>query len=117
MFGFFKRKREEEYRPQFETEGTAAEELDLEEILAEAEEVEQQGPYADLEPGEVIEAPEEDGETVRLEDGRELSAAFVREIRALRAEELKLIIEEQKMLYSPEEFAYICEVFAERLGD
>ena len=112
MFGLFKRKKEEEYKPMFE-DVTAAEEVG--EAVGEMEE--NADPYADLEPGEVIDAPEEDGEITRLEDGREFPAAFVREIRSLRAEELKLIIEEQAELYSAAEFAYIREVFAERLGD
>ncbi len=112
MFGLFKRKKEEEYKPMFE-DVTAAEEVG--EAVGEMEE--NADPYADLEPGEVIDAPEGDGEITRLEDGREFPAAFVREIRSLRAEELKLIIEEQAELYSAAEFAYIREVFAERLGD
>ena len=112
MFGLFKRKKEEEYKPMFE-DVTAAEEVG--EAVGEMEE--NADPYADLEPGEVIDAPEEDGEITRLEDGREFPAAFVREIRSLRAEELKLIIEEQAELSSAAEFAYIREVFAERLGD
>ena len=115
MFGFFKRKKEEEYKPLFE-KMSAAEPEEQTEVSEEAME-ENTDPYADLEPGEVIDAPAQDGKTVRLEDGREFPAAFVREIRALRAEELKLIIEEQAELYSAAEFAYIREVFAERLGD
>lgn len=112
MFGFFKRKREEEYKPMFE-------ELAVTEEIEEAEEPEEEStdPYADLEPGEVIGAAVDDGEITRLEDGREFPAAFVREVRGARAEELKLIIEEQAELYSEAEFAYIREVFAERLGD
>ena len=113
MFGFFKRKKEEDYTPQFETE-TVAEDA---EAIGETVEVAITDPYADLEVGEVTPAPEEDGETVRLEDGREFPAAFVREVRAARAEDLKLIIEEQRELYSEAEFAYVREVFAERLGD
>lgn len=108
MFGLFKRKKEEEYKPMFEDVTAAEEDGEMEENA---------DPYADLEPGEVIDAPEGDGEITRLEDGREFPAAFVREIRSLRAEELKLIIEEQAELYSAAEFAYIREVFAERLGD
>ena len=115
MFGFFKRKKEEEYKSLFE-EAFAAEVKEQPEVPEEPAE-ESTDPYADLEPGEVIDAPAQDGKTLRLEDGREFPAAFVQEIRALRAEELKLIIEEQATLYSAAEFAYIREVFAERLGD
>lgn len=113
MFGFFKRKKQEEYTPQFERE------LIEESFTEEKEpcEMPEDSPYADVEPGEVIEAKADDGEMTRLEDGREFPAAFVREVRAARAEDLKIIIEEQRELYSPEEFAYIREVFAERLGD
>ena len=109
MFAFFKRKKKEEYAPQFEGELT-------QERFAEEESMEED-PYADVQPGEVIEAEVDDGEVTRLEDGREFPASFVREVRAARAEDLKIIIEEQGELYSPEEFAYIREVFAERLGD
>ena len=112
MFGLFKRKKEEEYKPMFE-DVTAAEEVG--EVVGEMEE--NADPYADLEPGEVIDAPEEDGEITRLEDGREFPAAFVREIRSYAVEDLKTIVEEQGELYSPEEYAYINEVFHERLGD
>lgn len=111
VFGFFKRKKQQGYRPQFEHE------LVEENFIEEAEEPIEENPYADVQPGEVIEAKAGDGEMTRLEDGREFPASFVREVRAARAEDLKIIIEEQGELYSPEEFAYIREVFAERLGD
>ena len=111
MFGFFKRKKQEEYTPQFESA------LVEENLTEEAEDQMKEDPYADVEPGEVIEGRVDDGEMTRLEDGREFPTAFVREVRAARAEDLKIIIEEQRELYSPEEFAYIREVFAERLGD
>lgn len=58
-----------------------------------------------------------EGEMVTLEDGRVFPRAFVQEIRGYAADELKLILEEQQVLYTPEEFAYIREVFHERLGD
>lgn len=116
MFGFFKRKKEGEYHPQFEHEKTGAEESVTEQIAEEEEEY-TPDPYAELEVGDTVAATEDDGETVRLEDGREFPASFVREVRAARAEELKLIIEEQAELYTEAEFAYIREVFAERLGD
>ncbi len=93
MFSFFKRKKEEEtYTPQFENKTEEA----IEEI-AETEEAEE--------------------EPLTLEDGRMFPAAFVREIRSYGAEDLKTILEEQGELYSPEEYAYIQEVFHERLGD
>lgn len=89
MFGFFKKKKNEEaaYTPAF-TEETAEE--------------------------TVTDAPEE---TVTLPDGREFPVSFVEEIRSYSAEELKFILDEQKDLYSQEEFSYIDEVFHERLGD
>lgn len=92
MFGFFKRKKEKEaYVPAFtEAQVTAEEPV----------------------PGE----PEEE-EPVTLEDGRVFPAAFVREIRSYTAEELKFILDEQGALYDPAEYAYIREVFHERLGD
>lgn len=85
----------------------------------ETEETEKEtDPRADLLPGETITAEEEDdGETVTLEDGRVFSHRFVEEIRSYQAGDLKVILEEQKDLYSEEEYAYIDEVFRERLGD
>lgn len=94
MFSFFKRKKQEEpYTPQFAAE----------EAVEENEETE-----ASEEPRE---------ESVTLEDGRIFPAGFVREIRSYAVEDLKTIVEEQGELYSPEEYAYIEEVFHERLGD
>ncbi|MBQ8858328.1 MAG: hypothetical protein IJ012_00895 [Clostridia bacterium] len=89
MFGFFKKKKNEEvgYTPAF-TEETEA-------------------------PAEVA----EEEETVTLPDGREFPASFVEEIRSYSAEELKFILDEQRELYSEGEFTYINEVFHERLGD
>ena len=89
MFGFFKKKKNEEvvYTPAF-TEETAEE--------------------------TVTEEPEE---MTTLPDGREFPVSFVEEIRSYSAEELKFILDEQKDLYSQEEFSYIDEVFHERLGD
>ena len=95
MFSFFKRKKEEApYAPQF---GEPAETVDEFEEIKEPEESEE--------------------EPVTLEDGRVFPAAFVREIRAYEAEDLKTILCEQGEFYSPEEYAYIEEVFHERLGD
>ena len=111
MFGLFKRKKEEPYQPIF-----GRQESSEEEPVEGHEEIEAD-PYADVEPGEAILPVEGDGEMTRLEDGRELPASFVREIRSLPAEELKLILEEQRALYSEAEYAYVREVFAERLGD
>lgn len=59
-------------------------------------------------------APEE---MVTLEDGRMFSRAFWEEIRRYDAPDLRIILDEQRDLYTPEEYAYIEEVFAERLGD
>ena len=100
MFGFFKRKREEEYKPMFE-ELAVTEEIEPAEEPEEPEE-ESTDPYADLEPGEVIGAAVDDGEITRLEDGREFPAAFVREVRGARAEELKLIIEKDDFVRNRE---------------
>lgn len=104
MFGFFKRKKTEEpYALQF------AEATEAEKTVEEVEEAK--------EAKEAKEIGEPDEEPVILEDGRVFSAAFVREIRSYTAEDLKIILEEQGDLYSPEEYAYIGEVFHERLGD
>ncbi len=46
-----------------------------------------------------------------------LSPDFIEEIRSYDAADLRCIIDEQEALYTPEEFAYIRAVFAERLGD
>ena len=56
-------------------------------------------------------------EMVTLEDGRMFSRAFYEEIRRYDAPDLRVILDEQRDLYTPEEYAYIEEVFAERLGD
>ena len=62
--------------------------------------------------------PEEDaGEMLELEDGRVFPRAFVENIRSLAAEDLRTVLDEQRALYSEEEYRYIEEVFAERLGD
>ena len=58
-----------------------------------------------------------EGEVLVLEDGRIFRAAFLHEIRSLDAPDLRIILDEQKDLYTPEEYAYIEEVMAERLGD
>lgn len=58
-----------------------------------------------------------EGEVLVLEDGRIFRAAFLHEIRSLDAPDLRIILDEQKDLYTPEEYAYIQEVMAERLGD
>lgn len=74
----------------------------------------------------VEDAPAEDAEVpspvvpdemVTLEDGRMFSRAFYDEIRRYDAPDLRVILDEQRDLYTPEEYAYIEEVFAERLGD
>ena len=91
MFGFFKKKK---------TDATAYTPAFSEEALSSAE----------------TEA-EVEVEMTTLPDGREFPAAFVEEIRSYTAEELKFILDEQKDLYSEEEFSYINEVFHERLGD
>ena len=56
-------------------------------------------------------------EMVTLEDGRMFSRTFYEEIRRYDAPDLRVILDEQRDLYTPEEYAYIEEVFAERLGD
>ena len=62
--------------------------------------------------------PEEDaGEMLELEDGRVFPRAFVENIRSLAAEDLRTVLDEQRALYSEEEYRYIEEGFAERLGD
>ena len=62
-------------------------------------------------------SPATTGEEITLDDGRTFRASFVREIRALDAPDLRVILDEQKDLYTEEEYAYIEEVMAERLGD
>ena len=62
-------------------------------------------------------AEEDAGEMLELEDGRVFSRAFVENIRSLAAEDLRTVLDEQRALYSEEEYRYIEEVFAERLGD
>lgn len=58
-----------------------------------------------------------EGEVLVLEDGRIFQAAFIHEIRSLDAPDLRVVLDEQRDLYTEEEYAYIEEVFAERLGD
>ena len=73
---------------------------------------------AEDEEWETVILPEgTEGEVLVLEDGRIFSAAFLHEIRSLDAPDLRIILDEQKDLYTPEEYAYIEEVMAERLGD
>lgn len=62
-------------------------------------------------------AEEDAGEMLELEDGRVFPRAFVENIRSLAAEDLRTVLDEQRALYSEEEYRYIEEVFAERLGD
>ena len=62
-------------------------------------------------------AEEDAGEMLELEDGRVFSRAFVENIRSLAADDLRTVLDEQRALYSEEEYRYIEEVFAERLGD
>ncbi len=101
MFGFGKRKKKENgYTPMF-ADGI--------------EGVDGVVPVEEEEPA-VDEMPAED-EMMTLEDGRVFPAAFVREVRSYAAEDLKMILEEQGDLYNPDEYAYIKEVFHERLGD
>lgn len=71
----------------------------------------------DAEWEEILTQDEGDGEMTELDDGRLFRRSFIDEIRALDAPDLRTILDEQKELYTPEEFAYIREVFAERLGD
>lgn len=54
---------------------------------------------------------------VAKQEAPALSPAFIEEIRSYDAADLRCILDEQEELYTPEEFAYIREVFAERLGD
>lgn len=56
-------------------------------------------------------------EMVTLEDGRMFPRTFYEEIRRYDAPDLRVILDEQRDLYTPEEYAYIEEVFDERLGD
>ena len=73
---------------------------------------------AEDEEWETVILPEgTDGEVLVLEDGRIFRAAFLHEIRSLDAPDLRIILDEQKDLYTEEEYAYIQEVMAERLGD
>lgn len=73
---------------------------------------------AEDEEWETVILPEgTEGEVLVLEDGRIFRAAFLHEIRSLDAPDLRIILDEQKDLYTPEEYAYIQEVMAERLGD
>lgn len=73
---------------------------------------------AEDEEWETVILPEgTEGEVLVLEDGRIFSASFLHEIRSLDAPDLRIILDEQKDLYTPEEYAYIEEVMAERLGD
>ena len=73
---------------------------------------------AEDEEWETVILPEgTEGEVLVLEDGRIFRAAFLHEIRSLDAPDLRIILDEQRELYTPEEYAYIQEVMAERLGD
>ena len=73
---------------------------------------------AEDEEWETVILPEgTEGEVLVLEDGRIFRAAFLHEIRSLDAPDLRIILDEQRELYTPEEYAYIEEVMAERLGD
>ena len=100
LFDIFKKSKKEEPTPEAETVETADE--------ATEEEAEWET---------VILPEEDDGEEITLDDGRTFRASFVREIRSLDAPDLRVILDEQKDLYTEEEYAYIEEVMAERLGD
>lgn len=103
MLFFKKRKKAPDYTPAFG---------DVEPVFPEKECKE-----APAEEATVTEAEETVEETVTLDDGRVFLRSFVEEIRVLDAPDLKTVLEEQEELYTAEEFAYIREVFAERLGD
>lgn len=103
MLFFKKRKKAPDYTPAFG---------DVEPVFPEKECKE-----APAEEATVTEAEKTVEETVTLDDGRVFLRSFVEEIRALDAPDLKTVLEEQEELYTAEEFAYIREVFAERLGD
>ena len=67
---------------------------------------------------ETVILPEDtDDEVLVLDDGRIFRASFIHEIRSLDVPDLRVVLDEQKELFTPEEYAYIEEVFAERLGD
>lgn len=138
LFDIFKKSKKEEPAAEAETADRAAEEADeegtpeLDELFAELgivldaledSEAALEALDADLaaedEMWETVILPdeEEDGEEITLDDGRTFRASFVREIRALDAPDLRVILDEQKDLYTEEEYAYIEEVMAERLGD
>lgn len=103
MLFFKKRKKAPDYTPAFG---------DVEPVFPEKECKE-----APAEEATATEAEKTVEETVTLDDGRVFLRSFVEEIRALDAPDLKTVLEEQEELYTAEEFAYIREVFAERLGD
>ena len=103
MLFFKKRKKAPDYTPAFG---------DVEPVFPEKECKE-----APAEEATVTEAEKTVEETVTLDDGRVFLRSFVEEIRVLDAPDLKTVLEEQEDLYTAEEFAYIREVFAERLGD
>ena len=137
LFDIFKKSKKEEPAAEAETTDRAAEEADeegtpeLDEVLSEVgevldamedSEVALEALDADLaaedEEWETVILPADiKGEVLVLEDGRTFDASFVREIRALDAPDLRVILDEQKDLYTEEEYAYIEEVMAERLGD
>ena len=100
MLFFKKRKDSPAYTPAFD---------DVEPVFPDEE-----APLEEEIPNAVEEVPED---TVTLDDGRVFLRSFVEEVRALDAPDLKTVLEEQADLYTAEEFAYIREVFAERLGD
>ncbi len=104
MLFFKKRKEAPAYTPAF---------ADVEPVFPEKEGPEEAPAEETLEPA----AEESSEDTVTLDDGRVFLRSFVEEVRALDAADLKTILEEQEDLYTVEEFAYIREVFAERLGD
>ena len=102
-------------------EGERPEEKDPEKESPEEEGPEKESPEEE-QPEVVAEdvwpiAEEDAGEMLELEDGRVFSRAFVENIRSLAAEDLRTVLDEQRALYSEEEYRYIEEVFAERLGD
>ena len=137
MFLFGKKKKpdapEGEQRPLEEIPLEEIEAPELSEILAELAEILDEvdegdvaafeEDLAELDAAEeamwesVIDPDAEDDEMVTLDDGREFLASFVREIRALDAPDLRVVLDTQRELFTPEEYAYIEEVFAERLGD
>ncbi len=133
MLFWKKRKEEEPYTPAFDkgtadvteeiheenTEGSFAEEAFDEDALDE-DMLDEEEDLSDEEGLDEEDAADADGdlpETVTLDDGRVFPREFVEEIRSYEAADLKTILEEQEAYYSADEFAYIEEVFRERLGD